>query len=68
MEKLTLEIKEDTEHMNDQNTYRMHFYESSVTTPSGERLLTICNRGGGMRATEGQVRELHAWLGEWLNG
>lgn len=68
-EHLVLEILPDTRDWNDDKSteFRMHFYSSSVRHgKTGEPLLTICNRGGGMRATREQVQELHEWLGEWL--
>jgi len=64
--RLTLDIEEGTVCQADEDTYRMHFYESSLRTPQHGRLLTICCRAGGMRATEEQARELHEWLGKWL--
>lgn len=68
-EHLILEILPGTRDWNDDThtEFRMHFYSSSVRhEETGEPLLTICNRGGGMRATPSQVAELHDWLGKWL--
>jgi hypothetical protein len=45
---------------------RVLLYESSVRR-YGERLLTLRTFGRGMRLTPAQARELHDWIGVWLD-
>lgn len=66
MDRFTVAAREGTGR-DDEGIRPVHFYPSSIQSNSGEPMLSIATRGRGLRMVPEQVKELHEYLGEWMD-